>query len=69
MDTTFPKHPHITVRLTGKDGNAFMILGLCQRAARAAGLPTEELEAFRKEATNGNFEHLLVTVMRWFSCE
>ncbi len=64
-----PKYPNITVQLTGRDGNAFVILGLCQRAAKDAGLPPEELDAFYKEATSGNYDHLLQIVMRWFSCE
>lgn len=32
-----PKYPDITVQLTGKDGNAFYILGICLRAILAAG--------------------------------
>ncbi|MBW4590114.1 hypothetical protein G7B40_039900 [Aetokthonos hydrillicola Thurmond2011] len=69
MDTTFPKHPNITVKLTGRDSNAFMILGLCRRAAKAAGLSTDEIETFYNEASSGSFDQLLVTVMRWFSVE
>jgi hypothetical protein len=34
-----PKYPHIKVRLSGQDGNAFTILGACRRAAERAGLP------------------------------
>ena len=61
-----PKYPHITVHLTGNDGNAFLVLGLCQRAAKKAGLPKEEIDAFREEATSGDYDHLLQTAMRWF---
>lgn len=32
-----PKHPEITVKLTGEDGNAFNILGICLRAMRRVG--------------------------------
>ncbi|MCM8625161.1 hypothetical protein [Accumulibacter sp.] len=63
-----PKYPNITVRLSGRDSNAFMILGLCQRAAKDAGLPKEEIDAFYKEATSGDHDHLIQTAMRWFSC-
>jgi hypothetical protein len=63
-----PKHPNITVQLTGRDGNAFMILGLCQREARRAGLSTEEINAFHEEATSGDYSHLLATCERWFNC-
>jgi hypothetical protein len=31
------RHPDIRVQLTGEDGNAFMIIGLVQRALRDAG--------------------------------
>ena len=32
------EYSNITVQLTGHDSNAFMILGLCRRAAKDAGL-------------------------------
>ena len=61
-----PLHPEITVKLIGEDGNAFNILGRCQQAARRAGLPKDEIDAFIKEATSGDYDHLLQTAMRWF---
>jgi hypothetical protein len=64
-----PKYPIITVQLTGQDSNAFMILGLCRRAAKEAGLSQQEIDAFYQEATSGDHDHLIQTAMRWFSCE
>jgi hypothetical protein len=64
--TMTPKHPHITVPLTGEDGNAFAILGRCRKAAREAGLRESEITAFVTEATSGDYDHLLQTAMRWF---
>jgi phenylpyruvate tautomerase PptA (4-oxalocrotonate tautomerase family) len=64
-----PKYPHITVKLTGNDSNAFMVLGLCQRAARVADLPKEEIDVFREEATAGDYNQLLQTAMRWFNID
>ena len=61
-----PKHPDITVTLTGRDGNAFAILGRCRAAARDAGLSDEETAAFMNEAMAGDYDHLLQTAMRWF---
>jgi hypothetical protein len=61
-----PKHPEIVVELTGHDGNAYAILGRCQQAARRAGLPKAEIDAFFAEATAGNYDHLLQTCMAWF---
>ena len=64
-----PKYPEITVRLTGEDGNAFNILGICLQAMRGAGLSQEERDAFQAEATSGNYDHLLTTCMEWFEVE
>lgn len=64
-----PKYPNIRVQLTCHDSNAFMILGLCRRAAKSAGLTQEEIDAFYQEATSGDHSHLIQTAMRWFSCE
>jgi ABC-type sugar transport system substrate-binding protein len=61
-----PKHPDITVTLTGQDGNAFAVLGRCREAAREAGLSEDEIAAFMDEAMAGDYEHLLKTAMRWF---
>lgn len=63
------KYPEITVELSGQDGNAFMILGLCKRAMQRAHLPQEEIDKFMKEATSGDYNHLLATVMAWFDVE
>ena len=61
-----PKHPDITVTLTGQDGNAFAVLGRCREAARDAGLSDDEIAAFMDEAMAGDYDHLLQTAMRWF---
>ena len=60
------KFPEITIDLTGEDGNAFFILGRVSRAMKQAGIHAE-FPAFQAEATSGNYDHLLTTVMRWFS--
>lgn len=54
------------VQLTGEDGNVFSILGRCQKAARKAGWTPEQIEAFRKEATSKDYDHVLQTVMTQF---
>ena len=64
-----PKYPDITVQLTGKDGNAFNILGICLRAMRRAGLNQKERDAFQAEAISGNYDHLLATYLEWFEVE
>jgi hypothetical protein len=52
------------VRLTGEDGNAFFILGKVSNALEAAGMK-EEAEAFMKEATKGDYDHLLRTACEY----
>lgn len=62
------KFPHVRVDLAGQDGNAFNIIGLCNRAAYRAGLSDREVKEFLDEATSGDYDHLLATCMRWFDC-
>ncbi|MGC0225616.1 hypothetical protein [Pseudooceanicola nitratireducens] len=62
------KYPQISVKLSGEDGNAFAILARRARAARKAGLDRDEIDAFRKEATSGDYDHLIQTALGWFRC-
>jgi hypothetical protein len=55
----------VFVQLAGEDGNAFSILARCRKALRKAGISKEEIEEFDKEATSGDYDHLLRTVMDW----
>ena len=54
----------IKVKLIGEDGNAFYILGKVQSALRRGGKGKEFIEAFTKEATSGDYNHLLCTCMK-----
>ena len=58
-----PKFPHVRVQLSGRDGNAFTVLGTVMKAMRRAGVPPEEVLAFMTEATAGDYDHLLQTAM------
>jgi hypothetical protein len=60
-----PKYPDITVPLSGEDGNCFAILGRVQHALRRSGVSNAERDAFLAEATQGDYDQLLQTVMRW----
>jgi hypothetical protein len=64
-----PRHPTITVRLDGEDGNAFAILGRCRRAMLDAGVPKAEIDAFLNEAKAGDYDALLRTCTLWFEVE
>lgn len=65
MTTT--KYPKVKVQLSGMDGNGFAVLGAVQRELRHHDVPAEEVAAFYAEATSGDYDHLLQTVMAWVS--
>lgn len=55
------------LKLSGVDGNAFMLLGVAARTARSSGYYSEaEWTAIEKEATAGDYDHLLQTLMQYF---
>ena len=60
---------NVKVRLVGEDGNAFVILGRCRAALRKAGYPQAFIDTFVSEATAGNYDDLLTTVMRYVVVE
>lgn len=60
-----PKYPDIHVQLSGRDGNAFAILGTVRRALRDAGISQDTIAEFFAEAKSGSYDELIQTVMRW----
>jgi hypothetical protein len=58
-----PKFPEIKVKLVNEDGNAFAIMGRVTSAMRRAGLQKEDIDTYRKDATTGNYDHLLRVTM------
>ena len=57
------KQTGIKVKLIGTDGNAFAILGRVKDALRRGGQSKEFIDAFLKEATSGDYDHLLCACM------
>lgn len=57
--------PRPIVKLVGEDGNAFSVLGRAAKAMKRAGWKKEDIDAFYNEATSGDYNHLLATVMRY----
>ncbi|MBR4673479.1 MAG: hypothetical protein IKP00_03360 [Victivallales bacterium] len=53
----------IKVRLISEDGNCLHVLGKVRAALRRASESRAFIEAFTKEATSGDSNHLLATVM------
>ena len=63
------QHTRPRVQLTGGDGNAFYVLGLCRRAALAAGWSIEQWQRVRDEMTAGDYDHLLAMAQTYFDVE
>jgi len=51
------------LKLSGEDGNAFFILGRARKIANENNLDWNEIKT---EATNGDYDHLLQTMMKHF---
>ena len=66
LKTDEPKYPNITIDLVGEDGNAFAIMARCTQALKQNGL-SDQVQAFRSEATSGDYNNVLMTVLSWFS--
>lgn len=64
-----PEYPDVVVRLTGQDGNGFIIVSRTRMALKRAGVPPQRCEEFFNEALSGDYDHLLQTVMRWVTVE
>jgi hypothetical protein len=61
------KYPEIYVPLVGEDGNAYAILARVSKALKRAGVSKEEVAEFHAEATSGDYDNLLRTVISWVS--
>jgi hypothetical protein len=68
MDAT-PRYLQARVRLVGEDGNALAILGRPKRTLVRVGASERDVAAFLREATAGNYDRLLGTVLRWVEVE
>lgn len=53
----------VKMTLVGMDGNAFAVLGAFSKNARRQGWSKEEIAAVTDEATSGDYNRLLVTIM------
>jgi hypothetical protein len=56
------KQTGIKVKLVGTDSNAFALLGKVTEALRRGKQSKEFIDAFMKEATSGDYAHLLCTI-------
>ena len=59
----------VTVKLAGRDGNAFAIMGAVKKALRQAGQHRELIDMYIEEATSGDYDHLLQVTMDYVNVE
>jgi hypothetical protein len=52
----------VNLDLIGKDGNAYMIMGLFGAQAKKEGWSRKEIDAVIEEAKSKDYNHLLMTI-------
>ncbi len=58
-----------TVKLIGRDGNAFAVMGRVKQALRRAGADGEYIDKYLSDATSGDYNHLLAVSMEYVDVE
>jgi hypothetical protein len=53
------KYPEIEVQLTGKDGNAYSIMGAVSKALKRAKVDQLEIDQYINRSTSGDYDNLL----------
>jgi hypothetical protein len=64
-DPKRPYFPDIAVPLTRGSTEVRAIVGAVTRALRWAGQEESVQDAFRREATSGDYDNVITTAMRW----
>jgi len=54
-----PKFPHIKVKLTGHDGNAYAIMGRVSAALKKHNVPKSEIDRYLADSMSGDYDNLL----------
>ena len=67
MSDTAPaiRYPDLTVHLTGRNGNAFVLMGAVADGLRWYGADQVVIDEFYAEATASDYDALLRTCMAW----
>ena len=64
-----PKYSNVTVKLTERNGNAFVILGTVTAALRRAGVKQSDIDSYMDDAMSGDYDHLLQVTMKTVQVE
>ena len=62
-ENLFSPEKRVKMDLVGVDGNAFVIMGTFQRAARRQGWSSEEINLVIEKCKSGNYDDLLCNIM------
>jgi len=54
----------VKLKLVGLDGNAFVLMGAFQSAARKQGRTAAEIKAVLDDCMSGDYNHLLQTLVK-----
>ena len=54
-----------TVKLTGKDGNAFAIMGTVAKALKKAGFSQEHIAKYYEDSSSGDYDNLIRVAMKY----
>ena len=57
--------PKPTIQLTGRDGNAFAIMGAVKQALQRAGYSQQQVEKYLEESMSADYNNLLVVAQKW----
>ena len=60
---------NINVKLTGKDGNVFNLIGICTQALREHGLKNKIAEFQSEDTSSKSYEEALGVMINWFNVE
>ena len=63
MPTKQIVNKRVKLSLVGRDGNAFMLIGAFRRQAKKEHWTDDEIDRVTDEAMNGNYSHLVATLM------
>lgn len=63
MSNLFNPGKYVSLDLADSDGNAFAVMANFQRATKREGWKSEEIDKVLTEAKNGDYNHLLGTIL------
>lgn len=63
-----PKYD-IDVKLIGENGNVFNLMSKCTLAMKRHGVDSEEIEKFKDECRESDYDHALRTMMKWVNVQ